>query len=247
MPMNLIRFYFNKLTGRESVLDFSILGETLRLNIATQNQITRAKKVRAETEWVDLMRNTVTIGDTIFDVGANNGVFSLLLAKHDNGLDSTLVCFEPDPERFSQLTQTIKHNQLLGRLQAHQVALWADNGTADMLIPSREHKGETNTIGIKLQTMASFAEEHGVSPDIVKINVGSAAGQVLAGMESLISEQVPTHIFINIHSNGEGECMPDGTTAIDSWLTQRGYNGAWKNKRGKNERCHFTLKNDTAP
>ncbi len=248
--MSLIRFYLNKLTGKPSVFDFSLLGETVRLGIAAPREIRRAKEIGTETELVELMRRTLSAGDTIFDIGANIGLISLLMAKHDNGLDSTVHCFEPEPRNFRQLTQNIEHNQLLGRLHAHQLALGAENGSVDLHIRGTEgegrhsiatDKGATDAITVTLQTMASFAEEHKVSPDVIKIDVEGAEGQVLAGMEPLIETGAPTHIFLEIHPKGEGEFMPDGTTTIESWLTDRGYRLAWKNKRGSGEHCHFTL------
>lgn len=248
--MSLLRFYFNKLTGKRSVFDFTLLGETVRLGIAAPREIRRAKEIGTETELVELMRRTVSTGDTIFDIGANIGLISLLLAKHDNGLDSTVHCFEPEPRNFNQLTQNIEHNELKGRLHAHQMALGATEGEVELHIRGTEgegrhsiatSKGATDAITVKLQTMAAFAEQHNVHPDIIKIDVEGAEGQVLAGMEPLIASGSPTHIFLEIHPKGEGEFMPDGTTTIESWLTERGYTLSWKNKRGSGEHCHFTL------
>jgi len=246
--MSLIRFYLNKLLGKESVFDFLLLGERVRLGIAAPREIKRAKEIGTETELVELMRRTLTPGDTIFDIGANIGLISLLLAKHDNGLDSTVHCFEPEPRNFKQLNQNIKHNQLLGRLHAHQLALGAENGTVDLHIRGTEgegrhsiatDKGSTDSIAVTVQTMAAFANENRVTPDVIKIDVEGAEGQVLAGMEPLLNQAPPKHIFLEIHPKGEGEYMPDGTTTIERWLTERHYKLAWKNKRGSGEHCHF--------
>jgi len=246
--MSLIRFYVNKLLGKESVFDFSLLGQSVRLGIAAPREIRRAKEIGTETELVELMRRTISTGDTIFDIGANIGLISLLMAKHENGLDSTVHCFEPEPRNFKQLNQNIELNQLLGRLHAHQIALGAENGTVNLHIRGTEgegrhsiatDKGATDSIAVTLQTMASFVEEKKVSPDVIKIDVEGAEGQVLAGMEPLLSHAAPKHIFLEIHPKGEGEFMPDGSTTIESWLTARDYELAWKNKRGSGEHCHF--------
>lgn len=250
--MNLIRFYLNKLAGKESVFDFSLLGQTVRLGIAAPREIRRAKEIGTETELVELMRRTLSNGDTIFDIGANIGLISLLMAQHDNGLDSTIHCFEPEPRNYKQLTRNIELNELRGRLHAHQLALGADNGSIDLHIRGTEgegrhsiatSKGATDTISVKLQTMAAFASEHKVSPNIIKIDVEGAEGQVLAGMEPLLTSTPPAHIFLEIHPKGEGEFMPDGTTTIEQWLTERGYILAWKNTRGSGEHCHFKIGN----
>jgi len=237
-----------KIVASTRTLNFNLLGETVRLGIAAPREIRRAKEIGTETELVELMRKTLTTGDTLFDIGANIGLISLLMAKHDNGLDSTVHCFEPEPRNFKQLSQNIKHNELLGRLHAHQLALGAENGSVDLHIRGTEgegrhsiatSKGATDAISVKLQTMAAFVEETGVTPDIIKIDVEGAEGQVLAGMEPLIGSAAPTHIFLEIHPKGEGEFMPDGKTTIESWLKDRGYTLSWKDKRGSGEHCHF--------
>jgi len=76
---------------------------------------------------------------------------------------------------------------------------------------------------------------------VIKIDVEGAEGQVLAGMEPMIESSPATHIFLEIHPKGEGEFMPDGTTTIEDWLSERGYQLQWKNKRGSGEHCHFQL------
>ena len=238
--MHLLRFYINKLLGRESVFNFSIAGEDVRLSITSSSQIAQINHLSAEIDLINRMRSTISTGDTIFDVGSNTGLFSLILAKHDSGLDSTMHCFEPAPKAYKQLLQNIEYNQLLGRLQAHQLALWANNGTADLLIPQKR-KGETESIAIQLHTVEDFVEENRVVPDIVMIFMKTAAGQVLAGMEPLLVDAIPQHVFLQIRQNDEDEFMPDGTTTIEAWLAGFGYTKAWAKKSSLGEQCHFMI------
>ncbi len=248
--MGRTRFYINKLFGQPSVFDFQLLGESVRLSIASTREIRRARDIDIERELVELMRDSLSIGDTIFDIGANIGLISLLLAKHENGVDSTVHCFEPEPRNFHQLSQNIENNNLVGRLHPHQLALGAEDGAVDLHIRGNEgegrhsiasDKGSTDTITVQLQTMGSFVEQHRVAPDIIKIDVEGAEGQVLAGMEALIGTGVPREIFLEIHPKGDGEFMPDGHTTIETWLSARGYTMVWSKKRGSGQHCHFKL------
>lgn len=248
--MGRTRFYFNKLFGQPSVFDFQLLGESVRLGIASSREIRRARDINSKRELIELMRDTLTIGDTIFDIGSNIGLVSLLLAKHDNGVDSTLHCFEPEPRNFNQLNQNIEHNNLVGRLHPHQLALGAEDGAVDLHISGdvgegrhsiASDEGSTDTITVQLQTMGSFVEEHRVAPDIIKIDVEGAEGRVLAGMDALIGTGVPREIFLVIHPKGDGEFMPDGHTTIETWLSARGYTMVWSKKRKSRLQCHFKL------
>ena len=69
----------------------------------------------------------------------------------------------------------------------------------------------------------------------------STAGQVLAGMEPLLIDAIPQHVFLQIRHNGEDEFMPDGTTTIEAWLTGFGYTKAWAKKSNLGEQCHFMI------
>ncbi len=56
----------------------------------------------------------VAPGDTVIDVGANVGAFSLRAAERCQG-DLTLLCFEPAPDTFRALTANIERNDVLKR------------------------------------------------------------------------------------------------------------------------------------
>jgi len=250
--MGRTRFYINKLFGRPSVFDFHLLGVSVRLGIASTREIQRARETGTKSELLELMLDSVTSGDTVFDIGSNIGLTSLLLAKHENGIDSTFHCFEPEPKNFNQLKQNIELNNLIGRVHPHQLALGAEDGSVDLHIRGNEgdgrhsivsDEGADDSITVPLQDMGSFIVQHHVAPDIIKIDVEGAEGQVLAGMNALIGTGVPREIFLQIHPNGGGEFMPDGKTTIEDWLTNRGYTLVWNKKRVRrsSEFRHFTL------
>jgi FkbM family methyltransferase len=56
----------------------------------------------------------VAPGDTVIDVGANVGAFSLRVAERCHG-DLRLLCFEPAPDTFRALTANIERNEILKR------------------------------------------------------------------------------------------------------------------------------------
>ena len=60
-------------------------------------------------------------GDTVFDVGANIGGFSLYLGSKAPGI--RVFAFEPHPETFTWLSQNLAENRLNGTISARQLAI----------------------------------------------------------------------------------------------------------------------------
>lgn len=245
--MNLFRFYLNKLTGKPSIFEFTLLGQSVTLGIAAPREIRRAREIEIESELVQHMRATLRDGDTLFDIGANIGLISILLANGDKGGSSQVHSFEPEPRNFRQLKKNIDLNGLSGRVHPHQLALGASEGQVDLHIRGSEgegrhsiasSKGATDAISVELTTMAIFCARENVQPAMIKIDVEGAEGQVLAGMEGLLQDMPPAHVFLEVHPKGDGDLMPDGST-IQDWMGERGYELAWNNVRGSGEHRHY--------
>lgn len=245
--MNLFRFYLNKLTGKPSVFEFTLLGQSVTLGIAAPREIRRAREIEIESELVQHMRGVLREGDTIFDIGANIGLISILLANGEKGAQSQVYSFEPEPRNFHQLSNNISLNGLVERVHPHQLALGASEGKVDLHIRGSEgegrhsiatSKGATDAISVELTTMANFCQRENVRPNIIKIDVEGAEGQVLAGMDGLLQDAAPADVFLEVHPKGDGDLMPDGST-IQDWMLARGYELAWNNVRGSGEHRHY--------
>lgn len=245
--MNLFRFYLNKLTGKPSVFDFKLLGQKVTLGIAAPREIRRAREIEIESELVQHMRAVLREGDTIFDIGANIGLISILLANGEKGGQSQVHSFEPEPRNFRQLSNNIGLNDLSARVHPHQLALGASEGQVELHIRGSEgegrhsiatSKGATGAISVELTTMANFCARENLTPNIIKIDVEGAEGQVLAGMDGLLQDSPPADVFLEVHPKGDGDLMPDGST-IQDWMLARGYELAWNNVRGSGEHRHY--------
>ena len=245
--MNKFRFYMNKLMGKPSVGHFTLLGQDVTLGISTAREIRRANDIEIESELIDHMRPVFQPGDLLYDIGANIGLISILMAKYKTGVSAQVFCFEPEPKNFNQLSNNIQLNQLSDRVSCHQMALGATEGEIALHVRGNAgegrhsiatDKGATDSIQVTLKTLSGFAAESGKAPTIVKIDVEGAEGQVLAGMDTLMSTQPPREIFMEIHPKGDGDAMPNGEP-IHEWLEQRGYAMQWSNKRGSGEHRHY--------
>src|SRR5574337_127189 len=67
---------------------------------------TRTKSCRKEPETIEWIENTIKPGDVVFDVGANIGAYSLVMAKSSN-MGAKVYAFEPSWPTYIQLCRNI--------------------------------------------------------------------------------------------------------------------------------------------
>jgi FkbM family methyltransferase len=244
-----LQLLLNRLRGRDTVVESEFQGLAFRLVVTTGREIRRARELDRETELLGRIREVIRPGDTLYDVGANIGLISILTALHPSGASVRVHSFEPEPRNFAHLRRNLELNGLGHRVQAHAVALGAEEGEAVLHVRGAEgegrhsiatDKGSSGSIRVPLTTADEFARSIGEPPDIVKIDVEGAEGRVLRGMEDLLQSGRPRELLLEIHAKGDGDRMPDGET-IHHWLESRGYVLAWRNRRRSGEHCHYHL------
>jgi FkbM family methyltransferase len=230
-------------------MELEFQGLAFRLVVTTRREVRRARELDHETELLERLREIIRPGDTLYDVGANIGLISLLTALHPSGASVRIHSFEPEPRNFAHLQRNLELNGLGDRVRAHAVALGAEKGEAVLHVRGAEgegrhsiatDKGSSGSIRVPLTTADEFARSVGEPPDIVKIDVEGAEGQVLRGMGNLLESGRPRELLLEIHAKGGGDRMPDGE-AIHHWLGSRGYVLAWQNRRRSGEHRHYHL------
>src|SRR4029078_8012850 len=128
--------------------------------------------------WV--CKKLVNPGDTVFDIGANIGIVTLLLSRLV-GTAGKVFAFEPNPTCYEPLLSAIARNRMtnvdvqpvaLGSLtEERDLAIPADNAGAASL---RETKGRASgkTTRVSVRTLDEFVNERGISKiRFIKIDV----------------------------------------------------------------------------
>lgn len=165
-------------------------------------------------------------GDTVYDVGANVGIYSISLAL--NGA-RTVYAFEPSPVAVTQCVANIARNGVGEQVEVHAYGLGETNGTR---VFYRSTYPELSGFERASATRwgADVAEQHTVpvrridalsvpAPDVLKIDVEGAGLSVLRGARETLDEESPT-IIIEIHETG----LPGNRAGeLRSFLTDRGY------------------------
>lgn len=159
-------------------------------------------------------------GDTVFDIGAHRGYFTLVVSALV-GQEGRVIAFEPLPLNLQYLQKHLSMNSITNATVIDR-AVSDTEGTAhfeDVLAYKNRVGGRLAENGsIEVQTVKLddlLAEGKVPVPDHIKIDVEGAESRVLKGAQNLLKEHPPT-LFIDTHGRAQHkECC--------SFLQQLGY------------------------
>ena len=148
---------------------------------------------------------------TIYDVGANVGIYSLALASNEP--DRTIIAVEPSRLVADQLQSNIAVNNFQDRIIMLQCGFGAKpdrrpfhtssftelSGFAKESA-SRWEAEVVSVDSVPVQTIDEVVKQY-PSPDIIKIDVEGTASAVLDGARNTLVTEDPT-IFFEPHSEG---------------------------------------------
>jgi FkbM family methyltransferase len=176
----------------------------------------RANACRREPWTVAWLENETRPGDTVYDIGANVGVFSLIGATllRDEG---TVVAFEPAYSSYARLCDNIALNELSSTIVPVPLALSSTSGlrafkyrsqdpgqsrhgfSADAWTPAASSGTKRYT-----QPMVSVTLDDAVSllrlpgPNLVKLDVDGAELHVLEGGRRTLTAERCRSVFVEI-------------------------------------------------
>jgi FkbM family methyltransferase len=149
---------------------------------------------------------TVRRGDTVVDVGANCGYYSLLMADLV-GPEGRLHAVEPNPAMAALLARSLSLNGFAERTEICRAALGAvDGGTATLFVPEHEPKNAAIVAGrpeapgraceVPVKTLDAL-----VGPDtrvgFIKVDAEGAEEAIVAGMPRLLAARTPMVLEFN--------------------------------------------------
>lgn len=176
----------------------------------------------AEPHLQGIIREYVTAGATVYDIGANIGYVSLSLAKQV-GPTGRVIAFEPIPRNANSFRQNIELNgvrnvQLFEAAASDKcgeaVIRFAENLTTASLVWHR-HDPRATELNIKTVVIDELVDIGDLGyPTFVKIDVEGAEGFVLQGMRRTIARAQPV-VFL--------ECSDSGRETSWHLLRELGY------------------------
>jgi FkbM family methyltransferase len=140
-----------------------------------------------------LIRELLSSGDVVCDVGANIGYY-LLLAEESVGARGELLCIEPEPDNLVDLYRLIATN----RFQNVRVIAAACGDRPGHVRLARGINSGIQADGELTVPMVTLDEVASPRTNLLKIDVEGFEGQVLAGARRLLRESRPA-IFLEVH------------------------------------------------
>jgi FkbM family methyltransferase len=169
-----------------------------------------------------IIKEYVAAGDTVYDVGANVGYASLLLAKRV-GPGGRVIAFEPVPRNIDAFRENVKINDL-ANVRLLEFAASDRRGEATIRVADNFaeaslvwHRNDPSAQELTIRTVAidELVEAGDLAhPRFVKIDVEGAEGNVLRGMRRMLAAAKPI-LFV--------ECSEAGRETAWNLLRELGY------------------------
>ena len=160
-------------------------------------------------------RYTPEPGDTIVDVGAGDGLDSLVFSRAV-GPGGRVLAVEAHPSTFVLLESTCRLNDLANVTPCRRAVMdragtvsMVEEGThRDLFSIATDRTGSDGAIEVAASTLDELCREHGVDRvDFVKMNIEGAERQALEGARETLSQA--RHVCIACH-----DFLADGDPAL---------------------------------
>ncbi len=171
-----------------------------------------------------LFLDNVGRGDTVIDVGANIGYYTLLAARKV-GPEGKVIAFEPDPESFSFLKRNVEANGFTnvvleqkalsnshGRLKLY---LAVENLGDHSIFPTEEKR---EAIEVETLPLDDYLPE-GASVSFIKIDTQGAEGVIVEGMLRTLGAQDAPKVVVEYWPYGLGRAQYPSTRLLNHFET----------------------------
>ena len=182
----------------------------------------------SELKRMSFLKNHISAGDQVLDVGANCGQISLYLSKlvGDNG---NVYSFEPSEYAYNIFSRNINLNKISNIKGINAAVSDSDDyltmvlnpePTTGGIVSSTEKINNTQNpkneiIKVKTEILDVFCSEKNIKPSFIKIDVEGAGDKVLRGASKIIKDCKPA-IYIEMH-------MPQEQLAVKEIIQNLGY------------------------
>lgn len=183
-----------------------------------------------ETGFAEELLSVINPGDIFLDVGAAQGLYSLLAAK----AGAEVYAVDPDPLSITSLKKNLSLNlQVESKLHILELAVAAKEGILEFNYdPKGVQAGSLKRVNRELQvkvlipttTIDTLVRSQTIKPPtVIKIDVEGAEGLVLEGMRGYLNSwERPQHLFIEFHPR----FLPrfgSSIEAVQAFIAQQGY------------------------
>ncbi|MBU8542634.1 MULTISPECIES: FkbM family methyltransferase [Roseomonadaceae] len=151
-----------------------------------------------ETNYTTLFEKLIRPGDTVLDLGAHLGVYTLLGALA-TGPTGRVEAFEPNPRFAALLARSLAVNGLSGHARVNNMAVGAGEGVAELVFswawgggghitvtPGHVPEGG-QTVACRVVAPDEFFPDPDFRVDVVKMDVEGTEARAISGMRKLLA------------------------------------------------------------
>lgn len=196
-----------EIEGSKMYLDPHIKGP---MRVAFRGYIQYLGKEKLTTQ---LFKQVIREGDTVVDVGANIGYFTLLAARLA-GSKGKVYSFEPEPNNYSMVLKNVALNRC-ENVVAVQNAVSNENGTVKLYLSKTDIGAHTlredhdhpqfdggqggDYVEVEATTLDEFFKDKKHKVNVIKMDMEGAEMMALQGMSSLIRDNKDLKMFIEFY------------------------------------------------
>jgi len=175
-------------------------------------------------------------GDHFWDIGANIGIYSVLLSVLAKNKDISIVAFEPE-ERCCAILEEIKRQNGLENITLYPMALGSKTqslkmtiaknpiaGTHSLLLNNQNFRTDEQGQTVTIETGDHLRAQYGLQvPAVIKVDVEGYELEVLKGLDGILRDPGCQSIICEIHFailDTMGGNLPQ---AIVEYLKNRGF------------------------
>ena len=169
------------------------------------------------------IRNYLSAGDTVWDVGANIGYFTLEFARAV-GPSGKVLSFEPHPEIFKVLQRNVCRNKYQN-INLHNVACGSEPGQTKLFFSTEnegnhkiiENSNSNNFALTEVVTLSSFLNEY--SPSLIKMDIEGAELLALQGLGQENLKNLAIDFVIEYHPYEMSFFDIEGVQVLDFFMS----------------------------
>lgn len=150
---------------------------------------------------------------TFIDVGAHYGYFTIIGGKV-LGPGGRVISIEPNPNCNKCLLKNITINNLNEVVKTYNIGLAEREGRAKMGSWDNRKTIDDRSGSIELMSFDELCCKEHITPDLIKIDVFGAEGNILSGMPNTLRQV--SHLFCELHEDMNGYTAKDIITMMES-------------------------------
>ncbi len=164
----------------------------IRAKIYNINYIWRAPEVHV----AEIMKEKISKGETVIDVGTHFGYYTLLMAKMI-GPSGKVISFEPAKETRNVLMENIIKNKYQNRVKVEHKGVSNEKKILEFCsnkfspMNSFTQSNSEKRSKIECIDLDSYCEENSIIPHFLKIDVEGVEKEVIDGMKKILKKYKP--------------------------------------------------------